>query len=495
MKARAFSIILLFFVLGIFVAPLISFELGYLIYLILGFLLVAFYFRKNIYIRTVFIIFAVFFGAILRYEAIQPMNKDNWIGDYNGEKVEIVGVVDSEPESDKVTRYIVDPISLNGEKGVTGKVLLTIFNFPRYEFGDKVKITGELKEPQEFEDFSYKDYLSKSGVYSTIDFQEVEKTKSQYVERSFTLAVWFRIKLILSDIKNRFEESIERLLPEPHASFMDGLILGVKKSIPEWLMDDFSITGTTHIIALSGFNITIIVQIFRNLTKGLSRRLSFWLPISGVFLFVVLTGAQASVVRAAVMGSMLLLARRLGRQSTAYTAIVLTAAVMIYLNPLILRFDIGFQLSFAAVMGLIYISPIFEKAFVRLPNIINENLSLTLAAQVAAAPIIIYNFESFSVIAPLSNILILPLIPFTMLFGFLAATFGMVSGVLGNIFGWIAYGMLEYMIRSVGYLAEVPYASLNIDVTSPIYIFIYYLIIIDILFMIRFKQKRVSNEK
>lgn len=495
MKAKAFSIILLSFVAGIFVAPFFDIEISILKYLALGiFALAIIFFRKNIWIRTALISLAVFLFAIFRYGAVQPWNSPDWIGHYNGKKVEIVGVVDSEPEKDIVTKFVVEVLSVDEKKDIRGKILVTVRNYPEREFGEKIKISGEVKEPEDFEDFSYKNYLSRFGVYSVMSFPEVEPTKSQFVERGFTENIWFQTRFRLNSLRKIFETGIEMTLPEPHASFMSGLILGSKKSIPDWLLDEFKITGTTHIIALSGFNITIIVVVLKNLTHGLSRRLSFWFPILSVFLFVVLTGAQASVVRAAIMGSMLLLATRLGRQGNAFVSIAFTAAAMICLNPLILRFDIGFQLSFAALVGLIYVAPFIDKYFLRLPKIIAENLSLTLAAQIAAAPIIIYNFKTFSFIAPVANVLILPLIPLVMAIGFISSVLAILFEPLGRLLGYLAFGFLEYMIRVVEYLSSVPIASIDIEMKSPIYILVYYFLLFDI-YLILSKRKMIGEKE
>lgn len=496
MKAKAFSIILLSFVLGIFVAPFFDIEISILKYLALGiFVLAIIFFRKNIWFRTALISLAVFLFAIFRYDAVQPKEDPSWIGYYNGDQVEVTGVIDSEPETDIVTKFVVDVLNVNGSKDIRGKILVTVRNYPEREFGEKIKISGELKEPPAFEDFSYKDYLSRFGVYSVMDFPEVETTKSQFVERNFTENLWFQTRFRLNSLRKTFESAIETALPEPHASFMNGLILGSKKSIPDWLLNDFKKTGTTHIIALSGFNITIIVVALKKLTHGLSRRWSFWMPIIAVFLFVILTGASASVVRAAIMGSMLLLATRFGRQGSAFVAISLTAAIMIYLNPLILRFDIGFQLSFAALIGLIYLAPLIEKYFFWLPRVIYENLSITLAAQIAAAPILAYNFGSLSLVSPITNILILPLIPVAMTLGFTSALFAMLFEPIGRIVGYISFGMLEYMLRVVGYFSELSYASIEVDLKNPIYILVYYFVLFDIaLFLSKRELKKTGGD-
>lgn len=493
MKARAFSAILTSFIMGIFLAPFFNIEVSVLKILILGILVLAIvFFRKNFWFLTVLLTFGVFLFAILRYSTFNL--KDREIEKFIGKEVEIIGVIDSEPEAEKVTRFIIDTKSINETKA-KGKILVTTRNYPKYKFGEKVKIFGGLKAPPSFEKFSYKNYLARFGVYSVIDFPTIEKTKSQYVERDFSEALWHRGRTELNSLRKLFERGIENILPEPHASFMNGLILGSKKSIPDWLMENFKKTGTSHIVALSGFNITIIVYVLRNITRNLSRRLSFWVPILGIFLFVILTGAAASVVRAAIMGSMLLLAKRFGRQGTAFIAVAVSAAVMLYLNPLILRFDIGFQLSFMAVLGLIYITPLIENYFVAFPKIISENLSLTLAAQLMALPILVLNFGQISLISPLANVLILPLIPLAMFSGFIAAVMGIIFLPLGKLLGYVSFVTLDYMIRIIGLLSKVDFANILYETNNLLLIAAYYLILIDIFLLLKIRDKKYRTQK
>jgi competence protein ComEC len=179
-----------------------------------------------------------------------------------------------------------------------------------------------------------------------------------------------------------------------------------------------------------------------------------------------MTGASASVVRAGVMGTLLVYAGFIGRKSNIINALVLAGTVMIFLNPLILRNDIGFQLSFLATLGLVYISPIFEKWFVKIPEFFRVLLAATLAAQVFTMPIIISNFGLLSLISPIANIAILPFVPVSMFLGFASGLLGMIWLLVGKIVGFFGYIILEIVIKISQLLASVPYASLELKMNN-----------------------------
>jgi len=170
------------------------------------------------------------------------------------------------------------------------------------------------------------------------------------------------------------------------------------------------------------------------------------------------------VVRAAIMGGLLILARREGRNYRINNAIIFAGAAMLFFNPYLLRYDASFQLSFLATLGLVYLAPHFNKWFSRLPNFLSfrTNLAATLSAQVMTLPVILFGFGRFSLIAILANVLILPVIPLTMLFGFLAGLIGFISLKIAAIFILPAWFMLSYQIWVVKILSLLPFASISL---------------------------------
>src|SRR3989344_4872045 len=217
-----------------------------------------------------------------------------------------------------------------------------------------------------------------------------------------------------------------------------------------------------------------------------------------------MTGAAASAVRAAVMGILLLFALQVGRLYQIKNALILAGAIMVYLNPRVLVWDLGFQLSFAATLGLVYIEPILERWFswgekddmmqakknffkktARSAKII---LATTLAAQIAVLPLLIINFGQLSLIAPLANILVLPFIPLTMLLGFLSALGGLVWIYIGKILGWVTWLFLTYEIKIIELLANLSLAAISFKWTW-LGEGIYYAILIFLVWRFNKKQK------
>jgi competence protein ComEC len=205
-----------------------------------------------------------------------------------------------------------------------------------------------------------------------------------------------------------------------------------------------------------------------------------------------LTGAQPSSVRAGIMGSLVLLALFSGRLSDPKNAILCAASFMILINPKVLKYDIGFQLSFLATIGIIYLSPFLKKILKFIPNTFKfrEMVMMTISAQILTLPIIIYNFERLSLIAPLANVMVVPLVPLIMTSGLLVGISGMVWIVLGKIFSFVSWALLSYEIFVVNMLSKVPFASLEIEKIWQGWIIIYYAVIIYIIWYLRMKDRK-----
>lgn len=229
---------------------------------------------------------------------------------------------------------------------------------------------------------------------------------------------------------------LEQVLPEPEASLAAGILLGVKRQMPQEFYQSLVKTGTLHIVAASGFNVMVVGgALMAILSRLLGRGVGIGAGVAGIWLYVVLAGGSASVVRAGVMGSLTLMAYYWGRPTEAKRLLWVAAGVMLVFNPLYIV-DIGFQLSVAATVGLLYFSP-------RVNSWLGEYLYPTLAASVATAPIIWYHFGRLSLISPLVNLLVLPAVPGVML---LAAITLVVPWV-----GYLAYVPLWWMVTVIGW--------------------------------------------
>jgi len=211
---------------------------------------------------------------------------------------------------------------------------------------------------------------------------------------------------------------------------------------------------------MQGIHTTVICVLLSSLflSLGFWRRQAFYLTIVGLLFFVLLTGAHASTVRAALMTGMVLLAQIIGRLTRPRQVISLTAFLMLVKDPSLLFHHIGFQLSFLAVIGIVYLSPYLKEKLRWLPEIIVVSLS----TQIAVLPLIFYYFKQLSLIAPLANLLVLPLLPFIMLIGFATVLIGAISTHLGIFFAWPVWFLLTYLIKIVELLARIPFACLSV---------------------------------
>lgn len=359
-------------------------------------------------------------------------------------------------------------VALNDEQ----RALVRVDRYAELFYGDRIALTCSLATPEnKSDDFDYRMYLAKNGVnYQCSD------TTIAFIAHEVSL--YGRIIAL----RRTMETNVNRVIVAPQAALANGLLFGGDDRLSEELQNAFSLTGMTHIVAVSGYNVTIIAQylIIIGIALGLWRRQALWLSFAGIFLFVAMIGFPASGVRAAIMGMLLLFALRSGRMGEAQNAIVIAGAGMLLFNPLLLRYDIGFQLSFLATLGIILLFPLFDHFFVKRVRAlgITEILFLTLCAQIFVVPIIIYNFHTFSFVSLLVNVLVLPIIPITMLFVFIAAVAGSVFSSLAMIAGWFAYVLLSYEVAVISFFAQQEWSYRQIETLPLSWAITYYIVLI-----------------
>lgn len=375
-------------------------------------------------------------------------------------------------------------------------LLISTGKYPAYQYGNRLEITGKLQTPAQFDSFDYAAYLSRFNTYSVMyrpNIKRAPPAKGELSHFRATEGVW---KVLLST-KKYFEQALYRAFPsEPSSSFLAGLLLGSRKGIPENLTKDFQTVGLTHIIAISGYNITIIVTLLMAMLKPLGQKPAILISGVGIILFTLFVGASPAVVRACIMGLLALLALNSNRKAEITLILLLTATLMVGYNPKILLHDVGFQLSFLATMGLIYISPILEPYLHWLPNrlAIRESISLTLSAQIMAMPIILLNFQTLSIISPLANLLIAgPIIPLAMLFGFLSTLIAFVFLPLAKLIGFPAFLLLNYITFITQTLANIPLASVNITSFTKPFFYLYFIALT--VFLIWYYRKRFPEKQ
>ncbi len=451
-----------------------------LIGVLIGLLAVSLVFYKyNIYIPIVAILVASIILGVFRFGVIKNKS-NNDISLYADNNISFSGIIIDDPMVDNnLIKFTVAVKNLpDSDRVVDGKILVTTRKYPDFHYGNEVLVNGVVNIPYDSDEFKYSNYLSRFGVYSVIRYPEIEII--QEFKGNFILSFLYNLKHILVNI-------INKILPEPLSAFLVGLLFGVKQNIPEGLLADFSTTGLTHIIALSGFNITIIAGALMVWMKRLPLKLRINFTILTIIAFVLLTGASPSVIRAAIMGVLILLTTFLGRTSDITISLLLTAVIMIGYNPKILFFDVGFQLSFLATIGIIYLHPMLYEILPKWLSIVRGVLSPTLSALFWVLPIIVFNFNSLSLIAPIANVLVLPLVPISMGLGFGALVFGLINIKLGVFAGLIAWVPLKIIIFITELLADIPFASLIVSIPHWA-VGVYYLVLIILMVYLYIKN-------
>ncbi len=435
-----------------------------------------------------------------RHKISQPdLNSPDFIAHYNdsGKEVRVIGTVLKPPqivENQVVLRIGVEEVQPYGGtqfQPAHGSVAVRLQGEGRWEYGDRVMVRGELESPPEFEDFSYRDYLAQEGIYSYM--------RNARAHRISSAGGNCLLRSIYS-YKEYALDTLYKLWPDPEASLLAGILLGDESGIPENVNNAFRETGTSHIIVISGFNITIIAgllmgvfsRIFGGGQFGVRRAAIF--VLLGIAAYTVLVGADAAVVRAAIMGGTAVFASLVGRRQDGLNTLAIVAAVMAAFNPQVL-WSISFQLSFAATLGLVlYAEPltdVFEELASRYVPVetaqkwsrpVGEYFLFTLAAQVLVLPIIIYNFQRVSFSSLVANPLILPAQPPVMILGGLALLAGTIYYPLGQVLAWIAWPFVVYTIRVVEWLAAFPGGAISLGEVSAILVITFYVLIFGLTF-------------
>ena len=273
-----------------------------------------------------------------------PRFDEHTVATYNDAGwVTLEGVVVGEPdEREQYTNLRVRAERLTlpdgTEREVQGLVLVKAERYPARQYGDRLQVEGLLETPPVLEEFSYRDYLARQGIHSLLAYGRITLLAARQANP---------VLYALYAFKRYAQSTIARILPEPPASLLTGILLGVETGIPPDLKEAFAATGTSHIVAISGFNITIISGMFAGLARRLfGQRRAVWVAVAGVAVYAILVGASAAVVRAALMGILYLWGRHLGRATFAPISLAAAAIAMTAWNPHML-WDAGFQLSWA----------------------------------------------------------------------------------------------------------------------------------------------------
>lgn len=485
-KSRIFFILSLSFLAGIFGASFYYPEtvdiLG-LFFVLIGALIAAAVFYKN---RKVLLISSAI--IFLSGGAFLTTTRLGEILNLSSEKQNFSGIVEivKEPEMNNLSQILIVVPDADKKR----KILINISAYQKFAYGEKLQLSCVLERPKNVSsDFDYRMYLAAKGVYYQCQKPKIEKLGVSGGNKIYTGLV---------GLKNNFKDNIDRLIPAPEAGLLVGLILGGSHQLSKDIQSEFSRTGLSHITAVSGYNVTIIAEYLMiiGIAIGLWRRQAFWFAAVGIIIFVIITGLSASAVRAGVMGILLIWAMKSGRLANSQNAVIFSADIMLLSNPLLLRWDVGFQLSFLATLGIIYFYPIFDNYLVGKNKAfgLSEILFLTLSAQIFVLPVILFNFNQLSLISPLANLLILPFVPLTMLLGFLAAVLGFIWTPLSIAFAWLAFLFLKYETIVISFLSALEYAAVEIKIVWW-EVTLWYIILAGTTFLFsRMKRKSLNDQ-
>ena len=437
------------------------------------------------------LLFAICLGAA-RYQLSIPKFDAFHIAFYNDRDYDmlITGTLVEPPDyRDNYTNLRLRVIAVDtgdGDLSASGLLLVRVSNNQTFRYGDVLRLRGKLETPPENEEFSYRDYLAAQHIHSYMSSAEVTVLPGNGGNV---------ISSALYAIKERSLNNIYRMFPDPESSLLAGILLGVDTGLTRELQQAFKNTGTAHIIAISGFNISIIAGIFfAFFSRFFGERRGAVVAILGIALYTFVVGADAAVVRAAIMGSLALFAKQVGRRQFALNTLLAVAFVMTLWNPLLV-WDVGFQLSFFATLGLILYADPFSQfadrtlrkyfpasAAERFAELFSEFVLLTLAAQLTTIPIMAYHFQRISLVSFIANPFILPAQPAVMILGGLAVLLSLVWFPLGQLMAWVAWPFVVYTIRMVEIFDSVPQGTLFLGKFSIWFVILFYVILLFVTF-------------
>lgn len=324
---------------------------------------------------------------------------------------------------------------VDGQKvRITGKIATVPI---RYSTAQRVEIGGLKMYLPLFPEISYGD---KVAVVGTVDGKSL---KSPILEKVIDE------KSLLTKVRERIISFYQKTLPEPHASLVAGITIGAKSSLPADFWESLKKTGVAHVVVASGMNVTFVAGfLMAAFALFLSRRRAIPFVLAGIFLYSALAGFEAPIVRAAIMGALAFLAQETGRVAGSFRVLTISALIMLIIRPDWVG-DLGFILSFVATASLIVFQKGIEKRLKRLPEIIRENFSTTLAAQIGVAPILFVTFGYFNILSPVINVLVLWTVPPIMIIGALAGVIGLLIPALGSPILYLAYPMTWWFVTVV----------------------------------------------
>lgn len=387
----------------------------------------------------------------------------------------IIGTIDDYPEKrDASNRYRIKIEQINKLPVTDGSRILIITNpYTEYKYGNQIQTTGLIENPKDFitdtgKTFDYDNYLKLSNVYG------ITKDPHIRVLQDFN---GNKIKNVLFKIRHMFNQNLNMYLDTDTSTLARGILLGEKTSIDKTLRTNLARTSTSHIIALSGYNITIVSEILMKILHSFSLVIKSTIGIIGIFLFIILAGGGSSIMRAGIMATVLIYSRSRGQTYNALWALIVATNILIIINPLALRYDMGFHLSVLATFGLICFQAPINVWFIKhkIHKFFSEIFSTTLAASIMSFPYIAYNMGIVSLLGIFANIIVVPLIPPLMLSSFVVGITGEWLPFVTKIFSFITETISNIILTTINKIGDISYAAILVNQINLIFIILIYL--------------------
>jgi competence protein ComEC len=444
--------------------------------------------RQRRFLTFVLLSFFMLGAALLRNSQILPSGHISKQMAFFRPDITIKGSIISDPlVSGNKTSFIFSAREIISEgRGykASGKILVKTYRPGNFSYGREMILSGRIFRPYNFmlsSGLNYREYLRRKGVYLILSVGRKGKIKDLQSDKGNPVvhfALW---------LKGKMEETIERNLEPVPASILNAMLLGERKAVPGFVNDAMVKTGTVHILVVSGFNVGIVAFIFLNLLKALrvSRRARLWLTIFILVIYCFLTGASTPVVRATIMGLILLLGYLLEREPDIYNSLSLAAIVILAISPWQIL-DVGFQLSFGSVLAIVWLYPkikawfsprLLRKGYIR--GII-QAFAVSLSAWIGTVGLIAYYFRIISPVTVLANMIIVPLTSYITACGFALVTIGRLFPAWGYLFAKSCELAIWGLLKVSLILSEAKGAYFRINPLPLGYILGYYLIIIGI---------------
>lgn len=450
-------ICLLAFSAGILFNSIILFNIIFVfIILIIGIFFLSVFFKYQYMFIIGLICISFIFGiAHHNNNSMVPKEFDSF-----SDHVSFTGTIVKEPEIQNYSlRLIVLPDFSN-----KGKVQISTDRFSKLDMGDRIQVSGTVSM---FDESGYRNYMESKDIYFSIPYSKIE-----LIEKGN--------KSFIFKIKNKFEDVLYYSISPPESTLLGAIVLGNKHLLSSETKEKLNVAGVRHITAVSGMHVAVLSGILMSLFIyfGLWRKQAFVATVIVLFLFILLTGLQSSAIRAGIMGSMFLLGQVVHRQSVSVRGLVFAGSLMLFINPKLLIGDVGFQLSFLAVLGIIMFLPLFQKWLKIIPNVMGARdiLGMTFAAQILTLPLLIYSFEYVSIISPIINILLIPFIPLLISIGFIFLIAGAIFQPIGLLLSIPVSLLLYYFMLVIDLASLVPINAITVNISLfwfvPLYVFI-----------------------